>query len=268
MGYNLRRYGSWCLVTGASSGIGLEFARAAAADGMNLVLVARRRERLESLASELEKGNGIETLVIELDLSSLESVDLLSEKTAHIEVDILILNAGYGYYGDFIRQDEDDLARMITLNCTSTALLARRFLPKMADRGRGALIIVSSVLGFFPGPWGSAYSATKAFDLMLGESLAPELRDAGVDLLNCCPASTRTEFHGVANKYRGGDTDALTPRQAEPAVVVRQAFKALGRKTTVFPMDGVAASVITRVLPRSWTVWLAGRVMGGKIKNK
>jgi len=261
LGYNLKRYGKWCLVTGASSGLGLEFARALAADGLNLVLVARRRERLEKLADGLKEQSGVETLVIEQDLSAPGAVDRVSERVRGLEIGILVLNAGYGYYGSFVDQSEEELERMITLNCTSTAMLARRFLPAMIERKRGAVIIVSSVLGFFPGPWISAYSATKAFDLMLGESLAPELKVAGIDLLNLCPASTRTEFHEVANKYRPGGRKPLTPTQAFPEDVVRQALAALGKRVTVFPKEGFAASAVTRVLPRGWTVSLAGWLM-------
>lgn len=152
MSYNLARYGKWGLVTGASSGIGLEFARAIAAEGLNLILVARRRERLESLAAELRERNGIEAQVIVMDLTCLKELEGLTEQVGSKELGLLVLNAGYGYYGRFVDQTEDDLEKMITLNCTSTALLARKLLPGMIQRKKGAVIIVSSVLGFFPRP--------------------------------------------------------------------------------------------------------------------
>ena len=263
MGYNLKRYGSWCLITGASSGIGLEFARAAAAEGMNTVLVARRVDRLEKLAGELEKNFGVKTLVIEQDLSLPDSSHTVVRKLENIEVGLLVLNAGFGLSGNFIEQDPEQLARMIAVNCTSAVLLARLILPGMVRRRKGAVVLVSSVLGFLPGPWSSVYSATKAFDLMLGESIWPEVKDRGIDVLNLCPATTRTEFHQVA-----GSPDRQRTRQAEPDYIVHLALKGLGRSLTVFPMDGGLASVFTRTLPRKWTAGLAGRIMGIRRKTR
>jgi len=261
LSYNLKRYGEWCLVTGASSGIGLEFARAVAGEGINLVLVARRREKLESLAGELSQRSGIQTRVIVQDLSLPDAVEQVSRQLEDIEVDMLVLNAGFGYYGRFLDMDEEEIVRMISLNCTSAALTARRFIPGMIRRKRGAVIVVSSVLGFFPGPWGSLYSATKAFDLIFGESLAPELKAAGVDLLNLCPASTATEFHDVAIGKKPGEGAEPKSRQDDPADIVRLALRALGKKSTVFPWDGYAASLLTRTLPRGWVAALAAKIM-------
>ncbi|MBN2288910.1 MAG: SDR family oxidoreductase [Candidatus Glassbacteria bacterium] len=256
MGYNLKRYGSWGLVTGASSGIGLEFARALAAEGLSVALVARRRDRLETLAGELRDKFGVETLVIEQDLSLPDAARSVAGRLESVEVGLLVLNAGFGIAGDFIEQDPERLARMISVNCTSTALLARLILPGMVERRQGAVVLVSSVLGFLPAPWSSAYCATKAFDLMLGESLWPELKPHGIDVLNLCPAMTRTEFHQVT-----GGPDSSRTRKAEPEDIVHLALKGLGRSLTVFPADGAAASVLTRLLPRKWTAGLAGRVM-------
>jgi short-subunit dehydrogenase len=261
LGYELKRYGKWCLVTGASSGIGLEFARAVAGEGLNLVLVARRRDRLEALAGELNERNGIETRVIVQDLSLPDAVDQVGRQTGDIEVDMLVLNAGLGYYGSFLDMGEEEIARMISLNCTSAALIARRFIPGMIQRKRGAVIVVSSVLGFFPGPWASLYSATKAFDLMFGESLRQELKAAGVDMLSLCPASTATEFHDVASGRRPGEGTEPKSRQDDPADIVRMALHALGRKSTVFTLDGWAASLLTRTLPRKWVAALAAKIM-------
>lgn len=266
MGYNLKRYGEWALVTGASAGIGLEFARALAAEGLCLALAARRRDKLEALAEELTERNGIQTLVVEQDLAAPGAVDKLCAVFGGIRIDLAVLNAGVGYYGRFVDQDEAVLERMITLNCTNTALLARRLLPPMLTRGRGALILVSSVLGFFPGPWISAYTATKAFDLALGESLAPELAGTGVDLLNLCPGSTETEFHRVAS---GNDPERelSAPRRDDPADVVHWALRGLGRKLTVTAPTGRLAGMVCRLLPRSWVSGLAGRVMRRGMKN-
>ncbi|HLA39703.1 MAG TPA: SDR family NAD(P)-dependent oxidoreductase [Candidatus Glassbacteria bacterium] len=261
MGYNLARYGRWCLVTGASAGFGVHFAHAAARDGLNLALAARRRDRLEKLAEELEADYGVQTLVIELDLARPESTARVAEALGEREIALLVLNAGFCWHGLLRDMSEDMIAQMVNTNCTSYATLARRFLPGMVERGRGALILVSSVLGFFPGPWSACYAATKAFDLMLGESLRGELRGTGVDVLNLCPGRTATEFHEVANPHKFRRKVAPELKMDDPQQVVDLALKNLGRKTTVYPGQGVAAAIVTRLFPRSWTMALAARVM-------
>ena len=261
MSRNLKRYGDWALVTGASAGIGMEFARALAKEGLNLILIARRRVRLETLSAELIEKYGIETLVIEQDLGLPDSTDWISGAVGERQPGMLVLNAGFGYYGRFAEMEEAALRQMVEVNCTSVALLARRFVPDLIERRRGALIIVSSVLGFFPGPWISAYSATKAFDLMLGESLRPELKSAGVDVLNLCPATTDTEFHQIANPRNTPRAHAQVTGLADPRAMVKLALEGLGRKATVFPGPGYAASLLTRLLPRKWTANIAGLVM-------
>jgi uncharacterized protein len=263
MGLNLKKYGSWCLVTGASSGIGLEFAGALAAEGLNTILVARRKDRLESLARELKAKYGVQSLVIEQDLSLPGAARSVVSRLGDIEVGLLVLNAGFGFFGDFIEQDPARLEKMIALNCTSTTLLARLVLPGMVERRKGALILVSSVLGFLPMPRHSAYAATKAYDLMLGESLWPELKNHGIDVLNLCPALTRTEFHQVA-----GSPDDGQSRQAEPEYIVRLALKGLGRSLTVFPRDGLLISFITRILTRKWTAGLTGWISRQRRSNR
>jgi len=259
--YNLTRYGDWCLVTGASAGIGWHFAQAAARDGLNVALAARRRDRLEKLASQLEADHGVQTLVIEQDLARPESTASLAAAVGDRPVGLLVLNAGFGWHGRFRDMDEGMIAAMVSTNCTSYATLARRFLPAMVERGRGAVILVSSVLGFFPGPWSACYTATKAFDLFLGESLAGELKGLGVDVLNLCPGRTATEFHEVANPRKFKRRVAPELKMDDPARIVELALKNLGRKTTVYPGQGVAAALVTRLFPRSWVVALAGKVM-------
>jgi uncharacterized protein len=260
LGCNLKRYGNWCLVTGASSGIGLEFAKAVAAEGLNVILTARRQDRLEALAAELRERNRVEVVVIGLDLGLPGAADELCARLGDREVDVLVLNAGFGFSGRFVDQGEENITRMITLNCTNTALLARKLLPGMLGRGRGAVIIVSSVLGFIPGPETSVYAATKAFDLFLGESLSPELKGTGVDLINLCPGMTRTEFHYVA---RGGaDLEDRAERwMDDPSRVAHLALAGLGRKVTVTVAQGLLSSLVVRLLPRGWVSALMGLLM-------
>ena len=261
MGYGLKKYGKWALVTGASAGFGQHFARYIAAEGVNVALVARRRDRLEELAAGLEHDHGVRTLVIEQDLSRPESTARVNAEFGQRELGLLVLNAGFGYHGAYLEQGEPQMAQMVSLNCISYATLARRFLPSMVERGRGALIVVSSVLGYFPGPWNALYTATKAFDLALGESIREELKGTGVELLNLCPGMTDTEFHGVANEQGRKRKRAPDRPLDKPEEIVELALKNLGRKGTVYPMQGLPAALIARLLPRGWSARIAGKVM-------
>lgn len=260
MGYDLKRYGKRCLITGASSGIGMEFANRLAAEGMDLVLVARRRDRLEQLAEVLSSEHSVQVMVIEADLSMPDAVMRVSDEVREMEIDFLILNAGFGYRGNFWEEDPGELAKMVSLNCIHVALLARLLIPSMVERRRGAVIIVSSVLGYLPGPMMSTYCATKSFDLMLGESMWPELKDVGIDLLNLCPSYTKTEFHTVAHKAGGGQ-DNRSRKADSPEMVVGLALKSIGRKMTVYPRDGRLAAMLLRLLPRKLVCKLSNDVM-------
>ncbi|MBW7996497.1 MAG: SDR family NAD(P)-dependent oxidoreductase [Candidatus Glassbacteria bacterium] len=261
MGYGLKKYGAWALVTGASAGFGWHFASYIAAEGVNVAVVARRRDRLVDLSAGLEKDHGVETLVIEQDLSRPESTANVYAAFGDRELGLLVLNAGFGYHGEFVKQSEEQIATMISLNCTSYTTLFRRFVPQMVERGRGAMILVSSVLGYFPGPWNATYTATKAFDLALGESIREELNGTGVDLLNLCPGMTDTDFHAVANEE--GRRRKLAPERKmdSPEEIVELALRNLGRKGTVYPMQGLPAALVSRLLPRGWAARIAGKVM-------
>jgi short-subunit dehydrogenase len=261
MSYGLKKYGGWALVTGASAGLGWHFARFIAAEGMNVAVTARRKERLEELTAGIEKDHKVETLAIGQDLSRPESTANIDAALGGRELGLLVLNAGFGYHGDFIKQDEEQIGQMIALNCSSYATLARRFLPRMIGRGRGGVIMVSSVLGYFPGPWNSVYTATKAFDLALGESLRQELDGTGIDLLNLCPGMTATEFHDVANDDHRKRKVAPDRPMDTPEKIVDLALRNLGRKGTVYPAQGIPAALVTRLLPRGWAGRIAAKVM-------
>ncbi len=189
------------LITGASSGIGSELARRFAADRINLVLVARRRERLEELASELSNRHDITVDIMDMDLTDArrreELFNRLKEKG--IAVDYLINNAGFGDSGPFPESDWDKQQRMIELNITALSHLTRLFLPDMVRRKRGGLLNVASTAGFLPGPYMAVYYATKAYVLSLSEALARELKGSGVRVSALCPGPVDTEFQQRAN---------------------------------------------------------------------
>jgi len=248
------RYGAWALVTGASAGIGAEFARALARRGLSVVLVARRRERLDALAGEIAEAHGVSTRVVAVDLGVPGGAEQLAEAVGDLDIGVLVNNAGYGYAGRFDRQEADRLRGMVTLNCVTPLVLTSRVLGGMRMRGRGAVIVVGSIAGRQPIPLHAVYSATKAFDLFFGEALWAEMQGTGIDVLVVEPGPTSTEFQEMAGE---------TAHSGEPpSNVVRIALESLGRQPSVISgwMNYVRGNV-ARIFPRSITALVAGRVM-------
>ena len=198
-----QKYGEWALVTGASAGIGLEFARALAREGMSIVLTARREDRLNALAAEIKEKYRVDTRVVAVDLAANDGVDRLADAVADLEIAMLVNNAGFGYAGRFDKLATDRLRSMVVVNCVVPVVLTSRIIPGMVKRGRGAVIIVGSVAGRQPLPLHAVYSATKGFDLLFGEGLWGELRGTGVDALVIEPGPTATEFQSVAGESVG-----------------------------------------------------------------
>jgi short-subunit dehydrogenase len=252
------RYGEWSLVTGASAGLGAEFARALAREGMSVVLVARRTERLNALADELRSTCGVEVRVIAADLSRTEEVARVARETTDLELAVLVNNAGAGYVGLFENQDPSRLAEMVALNCIAPVVLTRLALPRMLARRRGAIVMVASVAGRQPIPLHAVYAATKSFDLLLGEALWVELRQRGIDVVALQPGFVATEFEQVAGERRTDPMADETPQHS-----VRIALEALGRTPSVISgtrMTWLRAN-LNRIAPRAVVAFLAGDFM-------
>jgi len=188
------------LITGASSGIGLELAKCFAADGCRLILVARNTAALEKLADELRRTNKIEAIVLTADLSLSETPKRIFEELSaqKIAVDVLVNNAGFGAIGVFEQWPSERLVEMIRVNVAALMELTRLFLPGMVERRRGGILNVGSVAGFLAGPGMTVYYATKAFVLSFSEALAEEVRGTGVKVSVLCPGPTPTNFGAVA----------------------------------------------------------------------
>jgi short-subunit dehydrogenase len=254
------RYGDWALVTGASSGIGAEFARALAGDGVSLVLAARRADKLEQLAAQLREQTGVRVRCVACDLSTESGARELIAAVADLEIAILVNNAGVGYVGRFHEQEPARLAAMVQLNCAAPVALTAALLPKLVARRRGAVIFTGSVSGSQPLPLHALYSATKVFDNFLGESLWGELHGTGVDVLSLLPGSTDTEFAAAA--------DELPHEGASASDVVRDAFEALGHQPSVINgwFNWLRANAGMRLLPRSILALLAKSVIAKWVK--
>ncbi len=253
------KYGDWALVTGASAGIGLEFARAIAREGVSIVLTARREDRLTALAVEFREKYKVETRVVAADLAAADGADRLATAVADLPIGILVNNAGFGYAGRFDKLDTERLRSMVRVNCEVPVVLTSRILPGMIQRRRGAVIVVGSVAGRQPLPLHAVYSATKSFDLIFGEALWGELRGTGIDAIVLEPGPTQTEFQQVAGEVVG-------PNHGEPAEnVVRVTFDALGKKPSVISgwFNWARANLI-RLVPRSTAAIIAKKVVEGQ----
>jgi uncharacterized protein len=197
--------GKWAVVTGASAGIGEAIAVELAAAGMNLVLTARRRERLEELAKRLSEQHSVEVAVIVADLNQPQAPQQIFDATegAGLPVEVLVNNAGFGEYGEFIGSRLEMQVDMVQVNCTAVVRLTRLFLPKMVERRRGGVLIVASTASYQPVPYLATYAATKAFDRLLAEGLAEEVKRYGVHVSALCPGPTQSEFGQVSGQPPG-----------------------------------------------------------------
>ncbi len=205
------------LITGASSGIGLELARIFARENHNLVLAARSGDKLRQLASELEKAHGTRSLILAVDLSAPGSAAYVLDQTtrADIPVDILVNNAGFGQFGPFAECDLEECLQQIQLNVTTLTHLTRLYLPAMLERREGRILNVASTAAFQPGPLMAVYYATKAYVLHFSEAIANELKGSGVTVTCLCPGVTTTQFHERAKMTNSrllqfGSMDART----------------------------------------------------------
>ena len=247
------------VVTGASSGIGAAFARALRARGERVVLVARRAERLESLAREL--GGEPDALVVPLDLADPAAVQTLqaSLESRGVAVDLLVNNAGLGHTAPFETQRRETLRAMLDVNVRAVVELTRAFLPGMRSRGRGRIVNVASNAAFQPVPYLAVYAATKSFVLAFTEGLSEELRGTGVRVQALCPGITATEFLEVAETHRGLLVTRMPMMTASE--VVRSSLRGLDRgRVRVVPgwPNRLLGFVVQRLAPRG----LARRVAG------
>lgn len=234
------------LITGASAGLGVEFARQCRAKGQHLVLVARRKDRLEALAAELGSSH-----VIAADLARPGAPDQLVEqvKGLGLEIDTLINNAGFGVTGRFDKAPADRLLEMVDLNIRALTETCRLVLPFMVERGRGAILNVASTAAFQAGPNMAVYYASKAYVLSFTEALHQELKSKGVKVSALCPGPTATEFFDVAES--AGST--LAKMATDPVAVVTAGLKGLekNRAITIPGLGNKIGAQSNRLLPRA-----------------
>jgi len=250
-------FGPWAVVTGASSGIGEAFARALAADGVHLVLAARRTERLAALGAELTRAHGIEHRALTVDLAHPDGPATVVEATVDIDVGLLVSNAGAGHPGRFVEQDLDDLHRRMRLNAIAHLDLAHAFSRRLVARGRGGIVLVSA-LGASAGIPNMGHEAgSKAYVDALGTAMHHELAGSGIRVLVMRPGNVDT---AVIDSF-GLDREDLPLRPITPAAAVAETLAAL-RKGRAAHLPDRRMRLLNRLMPTPLAIRMNGRMLG------
>ncbi|MEE2750331.1 MAG: SDR family oxidoreductase [Myxococcota bacterium] len=256
----LDRYPGAALVTGASSGLGEVFAHRFAEAGKDLVIVARRREKLETLAATLQETHGVRVLVVAEDLSKPGARQRIRSAVdaAGLSIGLLNNNAGFGRFEPFEAAPAGVNGDMVRVNCVAPVELTQAFVPDMLARGSGSLVFVASTASFLPTPWMSVYGATKAFDLLLAEALYAEYQGRGIDVLAVCPGVTETGFQDAA----GVDATPPGPMVATAEDVVDAALLRLHKGPSfVHGWANQPTALFPRLFPRKLVARIAGNAI-------
>ena len=250
----LSKYGPWAVVAGASEGLGAAFATALAARGLNLLLLARRAALLDEVAQLLRTSHGIEVRATACDMARPDLAAALDEMTTDLQIGLAIYNAAAAPVGELHTQPIENLLQVVDVNVKAPLMFARTFAPGMVERGRGGIVLMSSLAGFQGAPRIAAYAASKAFNIVLGESLWRELKPHGVDVLVCAAGAVRTPGYAAAAK---GDA----PGTLDAATVAEDALNALGTGPMIVPgaINKLARLVLGRMLPRRTAIAVMAR---------
>lgn len=257
----LERYGPWAVITGASDGIGRAFARELAREGFHLLLVARRMDALSSLAIELKQAHGIETRALSADLADAAGQEALMRATQELDIGLFIASAGFGTSGPFLNNAVETEINMLALNCAAPLVGTHHFANRFVKRGKGGIILLSSLLGCQGVPRLAHYAATKAYIQVLAEGLRGELKPLGVNVLAVAPGPVKTGFAA-----RAGLTMSMFDT---PEAVARGALSKLGRATTVRPSFWAKTlEAALSPLPRMGRTAILGMVSAGMTRQK
>jgi len=254
------KYGPWALVTGAAWGMGAEFARQIGALGLNLVLIDIRADDMQQVAEEVRQKSSVEVKAVVTDLSRPEFIETVRRETEGMEIGLLVSNAAYPPVGLFFEQSLEDKLRMIEVNCRAPLMLVHEFGAKMLARKRGGIILLSSGSALQGVAYVASYAATKAYNLILAESLWDELREHGVDVLGFMPGATRTTGFELSRAHVERSTLATI---AEPKPTVAEALRVLGRTPSWIPgrRNRWTLTLAQRLLPRKLMIKLVGSNM-------
>ncbi|MEJ8818652.1 SDR family NAD(P)-dependent oxidoreductase [Lacibacter sp. H407] len=250
------KYGQWAVVTGASSGIGLELATKLAEAGFNLIINARNLEKLKTVERELKSKHPVEIKVVDADVSETAGIDKIIQSTQGLNVGLLITSAGYGTSGLFLTTSLHAEINMLRVNCEAVLSLTHYFSQIFKQQQRGGIVFLSSLVAFQGVPYSANYAASKAYVQSFAEALAVELKPFGIDILAAAPGPVDSGFGQRANMQMG--------KALQPSVLGVPILKALGRQTNVVP--GLLSKILVyslRTVPRWAKIKIMQKVMGG-----
>lgn len=241
------------LITGASSGLGVDFAELLAADGYDVILVARTESRLREVAEKLARQYGVQTFVIPSDLSLPSAPEAIASElqSRRLDVDVLVNNAGYGMFGPFVETDLRKELDMIAVNITALTHLTKLVVPAMVRRGSGRVLNVASTAAFQPGPLMAVYYATKAYVLSFSEALRNELNGTGVTVTALCPGPTKTGFQDAADLHESRLLRLNKPMQSRKVAAAGLRGMHRGRSVVVPGAMNLLLAESVRFLPRN-----------------
>jgi uncharacterized protein len=257
----LRKYGQWAIITGASSGIGLELAIRLAEAGLDLVLNSRHIDKLNEVEKEIKLKFPVKIKTVASDVSTSEGIDKIIESTQGLDIGLLVASAGYGTSGLFINSSLHAEINMLRVNCEALLSLTHYFCQIFTQQKRGGIVLMSSMVAFQGVPYSANYAATKAYVQSLAEGLAIELKPLGVDVLAAAPGPVKSGFEQRANMKL---QMSLKPTQVGVPIL-----RALGRKNTVLP--GTLTKILVyslRTVPRWAKIKIMEKVMGGMTKHQ
>ena len=243
------RYGAWALVAGASEGLGAAFAAELGRRGLNLALIARRGEALEQVAEGIRAEQDVEVRCLALDLADPQAAATVSDALAGLELGLLVYNAASVPLGPLLETDPAEIDQAVAVNVRGPLALVRELVPAMRERGRGGVLLMSSLAGLQGSPGIVTYSASKAFNIILAEGLWGELREQGIDVSVCCSGAVPTPGYA---RFSGEEV----PGMLSPEEVVRRTLDALGRGPRFVPglTNRIVARVIGWLLPRKTAI--------------
>jgi short-subunit dehydrogenase len=247
------------LITGASSGIGASIAKQLAAKKFHCILTARRTDRMETLAKQLEKDHGISAKVIASDLGERSGAEKLIAAAGN-DIDVLVNNAGFGVYGKFAEQPYDRVMQMVELNLVSLTTLTHHYVKQMVGKKEGRVLQISSIGAYQPSPLYAVYSATKSYVLSFSEAVNFELRGTGVSVTTMCPGVTATEFHEVAEHPKPGWMNNFTMTADDVAAIGIRAMEK-GRAVVTPGFSNKLSAFFVKLIPRSWATAMAAMTM-------
>jgi len=255
------KYGEWAVITGASSGIGLELAKQLADAGFNIIINSRHPDKLKAVENELREKNNIEIIIVDADVSETSGTEKIISASQNLNVGLLVVSAGYGSSGLFIDSSIHSEINMLRVNCEALLYITHYFSQRFATQKRGGIILMSSMVAFQGVPYAANYAATKAYVQCLAEALAVEMKPFGVDVLAAAPGPVESGFGLRANMNMN-----ISLKTSQVGVPI---LKALGRKSVVLP--GMLTKVLMyslRATPRWGKIIIMQKVMQGFTKHQ